>query len=138
MLKKWRNSSLWWFCETVNLTQTDMWTFTKLNPRFLYYILSQKCGSSLAWLELLGMASTIDPHVPSRPAASWQHSLLAHVPVHLCTQKILPILSLPPTVKKRGRNNPEVRTTDLVGQVSLTGHCLDTCNSEGNRYKISA
>jgi len=34
--------------------------------------------------------------------------------------------------KKAAGNNPEIRTTDLVGQIKIIGHSLDTSNSGGN------
>lgn len=54
----------------------------KIKPKISILYSITKHGSFLAWLQLLGMTATNDPRVPSRLAAPWKHSLLAHEPVH--------------------------------------------------------
>lgn len=119
-----------WDCEPNGDWYMNVYNI-KPNISILYSII--KHGSSLAWLELLGMASTNDPRVPSRLAASWKHSLDFSCPTAPAHTEITAYsLSASNRQKKRGRNNPEVRTTDPVSQIRLTGHCLDTSNSESS------
>lgn len=106
MLKTWRKSLLWgffWDCEF----NTDWYlNISKIKPKISILYSIKNRGSFLAPLELLGMAPSTDPCVPSSLAAPWKLSLLAHVPLHLCTQKSLPVLSLPLTDKTKGQKQP--------------------------------
>lgn len=114
MLKKWRKSWLCWFCETMNLMQTDKWTFAKLNPRFLYYILSWKTDKN-------GIRGNSAQFVSFRMPAAHRS--------HCCPQQC--------SKARLGRSLPH-GVTKLLGTASMDGPRMPSTSATSWKHSLVA